>query len=80
MQTVLEELTSVELNTLTDIVGLLFIVVQEPWRKENKMSPHGLGIACGLSLFPDLDPSKATLLTEYLVTHYDSLRGSHSLL
>lgn len=78
--TVMEEFTSNEINTLTDVTGLLNMVVQQPWRAQNKMSAHTLGIACGLSLFPNLDPSKATSLTEYMITNYDSLRGSHSLL
>jgi hypothetical protein len=75
---VLETLTHKELTLLTKIVELLHTMVQQPWRAENKMSAHTLGIACGLSLFPQLDPSKATAFTQYLVDNYDALNSSHS--
>ena len=73
------QLASSELNILTDIVELLYRMVQDPWRVKNKMTAHTLGIACGLSLFPQLDPSKATLLTELLIIGYNKLRQSHTM-
>lgn len=76
----LEILSHSELLMLTDIVKLLHTMVQQPWRAENKMSPHTLGIACGLSLFPQLDPSKATAFTQYLIDNYHALQSSHSVL
>ncbi|XP_064384154.1 uncharacterized protein LOC135333176 isoform X2 [Halichondria panicea] len=78
--TVLGELSSRELNVLTNIMLLLNTITQTPWKEQNKMSAHTLGIACGLSVFPDLNPSKATLLTEFLTIKYDDLAGSHTLL
>ena len=80
VSTVVSELSSSELNILTDIVELLRTIVQDPWRSQNKMTAHTLGIACGLSLFPQLDPSKATALTELLIIGYDTLKQSHSML
>lgn len=80
LDTVLEESMSAELITLTDVIGLLFTVVQEPWRDENKMSGYSLGIAVALSFFPELDPGRATFLTQYLITNYETLRGSHTML
>lgn len=80
MSIVVSELTSSELNILTDIVKLLNTIVQDPWHSKNKMTARTLGIACGLSLFPQLDPSKATHLTELLIVNYETLRQSHSLL
>ena len=80
MSTVVSELKSSELNILTDIVELLSTIVQDPWRSQNKMTAHTLGIACGLSLFPQLDPSKATALTELLIIGCDTLKQSHSML
>ena len=76
---VVYQLTSSELNILTDIVELLHRMVQEPWCIKNKMTAHTLGIACGLSLFPLLDPSKATVLTERLILGYNALRQSHAM-
>lgn len=72
-------LTSSELNMLTDVVELLHRMVQDPWRTKNKMAAHTLGIACGLSLFPRLEPSKATVLTEQLILGYNALRKSHAM-
>lgn len=40
---------------------------------ENKMNARTLGIACGLSLFPQLDPGQATRLLEYLIKNRDQL-------
>ena len=77
---VLSDLTSPELIILTDIIELLHTVVQDPWHSKNKMTAHTLGIACGLSLFPQLDPSKATVLTELLIVDYETLKQSHSIL
>ena len=77
---VVSDLTSSELNILTDVVELLHTIVQYPWCSQNKMSAHALGIACGLSLFPQLDPSKATVLTERLIIGYETLKQSHSML
>ena len=77
---ILEDLMSHEVITLTSIVSLLNKMVQTPWKEQNKMSAHTLGIACGLSLFPNLDPSKATRLTEYCILKYDTLVDSHTLL
>ena len=65
---------------LTHIIGLLHTLAQDPWRSKNKMTSHALGIACGLSLFPQLDPSKATGLTELLIVRYETLKQSHSVL
>jgi len=69
-----------ELQLLTAIVELLHSIVQDEWRSQNKMSAHTLGIACGLSLFPQLDPSKATVFTSYLIQNYDQLTSSHTVL
>ena len=80
MSIVVSELMSSELNILTDIIEVLHTIVQEPWHSKNKMTAHTLGIACGLSLFPQLDPSKATALTELLIVGYEVLKRSHSLL
>ena len=77
---VMSGLASSELIILTDIIQLLHTVVQDPWRSKNKMTAHTLGIACGLSLFPQLDPSKATMLTERLIVDYETLKQSHSVL
>lgn len=77
---VISDLTSSELIILTDIIELLHTVVQEPWHSKNKMTARTLGIACGLSLFPQLDPSKATVLTERLIVDYETLKRSHSML
>ena len=74
------ELNSSELIAITEIIKLLHAVVQDPWHSKNKMTAHTLGIACGLSLFPQLDPSKATVLTERLIIDYEILKQSHSLL
>lgn len=80
LNSVLCELSSTELGLLTDIVKLLYTMMQEPWKAQNKMSPHTLGIATGLSLFPQLDPSKATLFTQHLIDNYHMLQTSHSVL
>lgn len=77
---VLDTLTHAELQLLTKVIKLLHAMVQQPWRTENKMSSHTLGIACGLSLFPQLDPYKATAFTQYLVDNYDALCKNHSVL
>jgi len=44
------------------------------------MNPRTLGIACGLSIFPQLEPNKATALLEHLVRNSERLQQSHSLL
>ncbi len=80
LPTILKELTTYELSILTDIVFILHMMTQTPWKEQNKMSAHTLGIACGLSVFPGLDPSKATLLTEFLTLNYEELANSHTLL
>lgn len=80
LDSVLTTLTSMELQLLTDIIKLLHKMVQQPWKTENKMSAHTLGIACGLSLFPQLDPSKATAFTQYLIDNFDTMQSSHSFL
>ena len=77
---VLSKLSSEELQYLTAITELLHTVVKDEWRPLNKMSAHTLGIACGLSLFPQLDPSKATAFTSYLIQNYDRLNDSHTVL
>lgn len=65
---------------LTNIVELLHTMVQPEWRTHNKMTPHTLGIACGLSLFPQLDPSKATAFTQYIIDNYPTLETSQTVL
>ena len=80
LHSVLSVLSSAELQLLTDIIKLLHTMVQQPWKAENKMTAHTLGIACGLSLFPQLDPSKATAFTQYLIDNYGDLQGSHNFL
>lgn len=54
---------------LSQVVDLMAALVQEPWKLKNKMTARNLGIACGLSLFPSLDPGQATLLLEYLLKY-----------
>lgn len=48
-------------------------ISSEPWKLENKMTPRTLGIACGLSLFPQLNPGQATQLLEYLMKYSEEL-------
>ena len=55
-------------------------IVAEPWKGYNKMTARTLGIACGLSLFPQLDPGQATQLLEYLIKHSEELSTTHSIL
>lgn len=80
MSSILDVLSSIELRLLTAIIKLLHTIVQDKWRASNKMTSHTLGIACGLSLFPQLDPSKATAFTRYLIDNYEELVESHSVL
>ena len=61
-------------------VFILLCYLQEPWKTENKMNPRTLGIACGLSVFPRLEPGKATNLLEHLVRNSSKIQQSHSLL
>ena len=49
-------------------------LVSDPWKTKNKMTPRTLGIACGLSLFPKLDPGQTTQVLEYLIKHTDELQ------
>ena len=42
------------------------------------MNARTLGIACGLSLFPQLDPGQATRLLEYLIKNRDQLSAAES--
>ena len=80
LATIVNELSAMELQMLTQIVDLLHTIVQEEWKAHNKMTPHTLGIACGLSLFPQLDPSKATAFTQYIIDNYHLLKTSQSVL
>ena len=61
-------------------IDLLLCCLQEPWKSQNKMTARTLGIACGLSIFPNLEPSKATNLLEHLVRNSSKIQQSHSLL
>lgn len=58
-----------DLKVLSSITSLMGEMVSERWKSSNKMTPRTLGIACGLSLFPKLDPGQATQVLEYLITH-----------
>lgn len=58
VDTALECLPTKELQPLLEVVSLLATIVEEPWKQNNKMNPRTLGIACGLSVFPDLDPGR----------------------
>ena len=69
-----------ELITLTKLVAVFATLVSEPWKTDNKMTAHTLGIACGLSIFPGLEPGKAALLLEQLVKHHSVLDSSHAQL
>ena len=64
-----------ELKVLFSIVTFMSELVSDPWKTKNKMTPHTLGIACGLSLFPKLDPGQATQVLEYLIKHTDELQS-----
>ena len=55
-ETVVEMLPPDELQPLLEVVSLMATIVMEPWAQDNKMNPRTLGIACGLSIFPSLDP------------------------
>ena len=55
-ETVVEMLPPDELQPLLEVVSLMATIVLEPWAQDNKMNPRTLGIACGLSIFPSLDP------------------------
>lgn len=77
---VVSALRSDELSLVTDIASLLARLVEDKWRSSNKMAAHTLGIACGLSLFPQLEPAKATLLTERLISQQPLLLQSHTVL
>ena len=63
-----------ELKVLSSIITFMAELVSEPWKSKNKMTPRTLGIACGLSLFPQLDPGQATQVLEYLIKHTDELQ------
>lgn len=80
VDTVLESLPTKELQPLLQVVSLLATIVQEPWMQNNKMTPRTLGIACGLSVFPDLDPGKATVFLETLIKKNEKLQGDQSIL
>ena len=80
MNLILTKCPSTELALLTGMVGLLKEIVSSPWKEQNKMTPRTLGIACGLSLFPQLDPGQATHLMEFLIKHYEELSSNNSVL
>ncbi|XP_003384235.2 PREDICTED: uncharacterized protein LOC100638759 [Amphimedon queenslandica] len=67
--------TNQELRLLSLVVELMSNISGEP---ENKMNARTLGIACGLSLFPQLDPGQATRLLEYLIKNRDQLSVAES--
>ena len=67
-----------ELTILTKLIAMFAVLISEPWKTDNKMTAHTLGIACGLSIFPGLEPGKAALLLEQLVKHHSVLESSHS--
>ena len=69
-----------ELTTLSKVVAMFATLVSDPWKTDNKMTAHTLGIACGLSIFPGLEPGKAARLLEQLVKHHSVLESSHSQL
>ena len=56
LDTVPHSLSSDELRHLLQITSLLAEVCKEPWAAANRMTPRTLGMACGLSLFPQLKP------------------------
>ena len=55
------------------ITNMMAMITSEPWKLDNKMTTRTLGIACGLSLFPQFDPGQATQLLEYLIKHSSEL-------
>lgn len=62
-----------ELTLLSKITNLMVSLTSEPWTIMNKMTARTLGIACGLSLFPQFNPGQATQLLEYLIKHSSEL-------
>lgn len=74
MKELIDHCSAVELNLLTMIINMLSTIVSEPYKVQNKMTARTLGIACGLSLFPQLDPGQATRLLEILIKHLDQLQ------
>lgn len=76
----MEGLKSEELELLTRVVDVLAKLVQDPWKSKNKMTPRTLGIACGLSIFPLLEPGQAANLLEFLINSNTKLQESHSQL
>ena len=80
MDSLVANLPSSHLALLTGLIQVLATLTQEPWKTENKMTGHTLGIACGLSIFPQLEPGKAALLLNLLIKSNDELQRSHSVL
>jgi hypothetical protein len=79
-ETVVEMLPPDELQPLLEVVSLMATIVMEPWAQDNKMNPRTLGIACGLSIFPSLDPGTATALLETLIKKNKVLQESQTIL
>jgi hypothetical protein len=79
-ETVVEMLPPDELQPLLEVVSLMATIVMEPWAQNNKMNPRTLGIACGLSIFPTLDPGTATSLLETLIKKNKVLQESQTIL
>lgn len=73
MDEITTKCTSREIHLLSLVVDMMSTISSEPWKLENKMNARTLGIACGLSLFPQLDPGQATRLLEYLIKNRDQL-------
>lgn len=80
VESLVAKLPSAHLSLLTGLIQLLATLIQEPWKTDNKMTGHTLGIACGLSVFPQLEPGKAALLLNLLIKNNDELQRSHSVL
>ena len=73
MDEITTKCTGREIHLLSLVVDMMSTISSEPWKLENKMNARTLGIACGLSLFPQLDPGQATRLLEYLIKNRDQL-------
>ena len=61
------------LQLLSGIISLMATITSKPRKLDNKMTPRTLGIACGLSMFPQYNPGQATQLLEYLISNHQQL-------